>query len=246
MMVEFGKKNLSLCTSCARNITDCEWLENNVPVDGWVADRHELQWNWKSIYSYCVRECPRYTEDPQGEMLLNDDGIRMLAEAVVNQAGKDVQKKIGKRDRLMLQARLAQENGEDDKALEFEAKARGIEATKVLAYIRWCNSEWGQLLGAEAPSKELPRRKRQVDYRKFRSNVAKYVRKHRKGDRLREALKSEANSDVLLSCVADAYQNAKKDEERLLLMEIEDYIEKYPNEAVRWILHDVGIQTRWR
>lgn len=54
----------TLCWQCA-NATDgnkCSWVRDNTPVDGWEAEKTEIQYGYNITKSYSIKKCPLFKE----------------------------------------------------------------------------------------------------------------------------------------------------------------------------------------
>ena len=51
----------TLCWSCTR--TDCSWMQNFKPVDGWEAVKTVYKGVFELLDSYIVKKCPLYNEN---------------------------------------------------------------------------------------------------------------------------------------------------------------------------------------
>lgn len=75
-------KSFSICWECEKATNGkCSWSRNFVPVDGWDAE--------KTDNGYHVNKCPQFTKEKKKKENYNNEGVKMLAAAVLKTAGTD-------------------------------------------------------------------------------------------------------------------------------------------------------------
>ena len=80
-----------LCWLCAKAGGGCAWSDRFEPVDGWTARPTRLRLEGKlGRDSYEVVQCPEFKPESVHKMKrIDDDGARLLCNAVLAKAGKD-------------------------------------------------------------------------------------------------------------------------------------------------------------
>lgn len=62
-IMRFAKEG-QLCWHCRKACGGCSWSHDLTPVEGWTAERADLNmWNYGNGMSYRVYACPEYEED---------------------------------------------------------------------------------------------------------------------------------------------------------------------------------------
>lgn len=149
---------MSLCWHCSR-ATDstCSWSRDFVPVDGLVAEEHEMKYTHKiSDVSYQVKWCPKFARyEYKGE--ISEQGAKALAGAVMAAAGRDYLKWLTKEKKqrdadkgLFTKRTLYKDNGCGEKDLFVSLKhLYGFEPLnqEIPTIERWFQSEDALLFG---------------------------------------------------------------------------------------------------
>lgn len=65
------KKTANICIDCGRNASECSWLFNLKPIDGWTANPFVINCDGYKKLSYNVVTCPKYIEPSNRKCIYN-------------------------------------------------------------------------------------------------------------------------------------------------------------------------------